>query len=122
MNLTRIKEAINVAGSVASLTGISLLWLKSIAPQTKLAFAVPVYLIISMLSIGLMASAWLLFKFFYAVFFSGGTVFDSEASLAGQIAYTGLAGGILLILLGIALATLFGLGSVAMEGITQMTH
>jgi hypothetical protein len=40
MNAATIKDAINLAGSVASLTCISLLWLKAVVPSAKLAIAI----------------------------------------------------------------------------------
>jgi hypothetical protein len=40
MKRSRIKETINLAGSVASITGVSLLWLQSIWSSTNILLAV----------------------------------------------------------------------------------
>jgi hypothetical protein len=45
MDRTKVKDLLNLAGSLASITGVSWLWLKDLAPQVKLALAIPVYLV-----------------------------------------------------------------------------
>ena len=89
-NRNRLKEAVNLAGSVASLTGISLLWLKDMAPTATLAAAVPAYFLASLLSIGIFALAYVLFSVGYNK--------TLRLSLAVRVAYVGLVGFVLLFL------------------------
>jgi hypothetical protein len=56
-----MRDAVNFAGSLASLTGISLVWLKISWPNALLARAVPIFLIASLFAIGIVTGAYLLF-------------------------------------------------------------
>ena len=83
-----IKETINLAGSIASITGVSLLWVKGLAPLTNVVIAVPVFFVASLLVVGLLTSAWLGFAKGYSEFVDAGWI--------AKVAYSSLAGAVLL--------------------------
>ena len=60
-----IVDVVNIAGSVASLTGISLLWLKDRVPSAKLFAVIPVVAIVVALSLGLVSLAFVLIRYGY---------------------------------------------------------
>jgi len=110
---TRLTQSINVAGSLASLTGISLLWLKSTAPNGNLAVAVPVYLIASMFTVGVIAVAWLLGRGGYIFLFDDYA--DTHTLVVLKLAYGSIVGGILLMFLWMALSAIFLLAGQAIQ-------
>ncbi len=120
MDRTQLKDSVNLAGSVASITGISLLWLKNLAPQSSLAFAVPIYLVASVLGVGVVALAFLVFNFGYNLFLGGFAIPREKPSTAGKLAYTGLAGGLSLILTGLVLCGIFFLAWDFVRGAPQI--
>jgi hypothetical protein len=61
-------DVINVAGSIASITGISLLWLKGSMPPAALIAAIPVVAIAVTLSLGLFALAFVIIRYGYYEF------------------------------------------------------
>ena len=83
-----IKETINLAGSIASITGVSLLWVKGLVPLTNVVIAVPVFFVASLLVVGLLSSAWLGFAKGYSKFVDAGCI--------AKVAYSSLAGAVLL--------------------------
>lgn len=107
MDRSKAREAVHLAGSIASITGVSLLWLKDIAPQTKLWIAVPMYLLASLFSMGVISLAWIFFDFGHKFFLGGFAIPRIEPSLAGKLAYTGLVGGLLLFLTGTVVIELY---------------
>lgn len=107
MELSKLKEPVSLAGSVASITGISLLWLKELAPQSSLAFAVPIYLVASLLAIGIVAFAYLIFQLFYGALLGTEAIPPDEPSISAKLAYIGLVGGGLLFIAGILVFGIF---------------
>lgn len=100
INFPAIRESINIAGSIASLTGISLVWLRGIAPTGDLAIAVPAFFIASLFAIGTITLA-------YTTFWWGFREFVSRASLPAKVMYCCFASGLLLMLLGVALTAIY---------------
>ena len=108
MKRTDAKEVLNIAGSIASLTGISLLWLKNLAPQAKLAIAIPVYFVASLIAVGCVALVFLIVTAIYRILFrSAITEPPSTPNMAGQIAYWGIVGGVALLAIGWLLFFIF---------------
>ncbi len=105
----KTSAAINLAGSMASITGISLVWLKTTSPGSNLAMAVPVFLIASLFAVGMIAIAYLIFKWGYKAF-------AEDAEVAGKIAYVSVALGSLLIVLALALCSLYVFAMVTIYG------
>jgi hypothetical protein len=112
----RIKESVNLVGSVASITGISLLWLKNLVPNSNLAIGIPIYAIASLFSLGIIGLAIALFRVGYNVCLGGYSIPVSERTLSAKMAYIGLAGGVLLMLVIVALWFIFALGWVVLQG------
>jgi hypothetical protein len=117
MNNGRIKEAVTVAGSIASITGVSLLWLQALSTRVNFLIAVPVLAIAGLLGIGLLALAWVIFKVGYI--YSDELSKDSSLDPAVKIAYSGLAGASLLFLLVIAISYIYIFASLAIEGMSR---
>jgi|GEM_PF-3401134 hypothetical protein len=113
----RIKETIGLAGSVASITGVSLLWFQSFSPSVNLLVAVPILAIAGLLVIGLLAFAWLTFRvgYIYADTISK----DTSLNTAVNIAYFGLVGAALMLLLVIAIAYIYIFTSLALHEFTR---
>ena len=107
MDIAKIKDTLNLAGSFASLTGILLLWLNAVKPESSLALAVPAYFIASLFSLGAISLALLLFQAGYKLFFW----YLGITAMPGKITYVCFATGILLMLLWGALFVLFHLAS-----------
>lgn len=110
MDRSKLKELVQLAGSVASITGVTLLWLTTVAPTAKLGVAIPVYTVASLLGIGVIALAWLLFVFGYKFFVVGFAIPRIDPSAAAKIAYTGIIGGIMIVVTCIALFWIFYIG------------
>lgn len=61
MTTEKILNAVNLAGSIASITGVSLLWLKSATGgPIRMELAVPVYLALSVFVMGMLIGCYLL--------------------------------------------------------------
>jgi hypothetical protein len=65
-------------------------------PGSRLAVAVPFFAIGSLLSVGIVATAYLLFKFGYNFFLGGYAIPREEPSPAAKLAYAGFAGATLI--------------------------
>lgn len=89
-----VLELVNFVGSIASITGISLLWLQSSSGRNVL-FATPVVTIAALLVVGLTALCWVIFSVGYSLF-------AQSPSVAVKISYSCLAAALLLLLLSIA--------------------
>ena len=113
----RIKETIGLAGSVASITGVSLLWFQSLSPTVNLLIAVPVLAIAGLLVIGLLALAWILFRVGYI--YSDTLSKDTSLNSAANIAYSGLVGAGLMFLLVIAIYFIYVFTSVVLHDVTR---
>ncbi|MFZ1005748.1 MAG: hypothetical protein WAN65_02850 [Candidatus Sulfotelmatobacter sp.] len=107
MDRAKLREAVSLAGSIASITGVSLLWLKDIVPQARLVLALPFYLVASLIAMGVVAVAYLLCNVGYKFLIVGYAIPPIEPSLAGKLAYAGLVGGLMLLLTGTALVYIY---------------
>jgi len=95
MRKPHVIELVNLAGSVASITGISLLWLQSLSSGSSVLFAAPVLTIAALLVVGLTALCWVVFS-------AGYSLFAQSPSAAVKVTYSCLAAALLLFLLSIA--------------------
>ena len=113
----RIKEAIGLAGSIASITGVSLLWFQSLSPTVNLLIAVPVLAIAGLLVIGLLALAWIFFRVGYI--YSDSLTKDTSLNAAANIAYSGLMGAGLMFLLVVAIYFIYVFTSVILQDVSR---
>jgi hypothetical protein len=101
MKTRKFYNNVNLAGSIASITGVSLLWLQSVSPKLNILVAVPILAVAGLFVIGLLALAWAIFKigYFYMV-----EIFAANSRLETtvKIAYSCIAGALLLSLWSIA--------------------
>lgn len=105
MKRINIKEAVNIAGNIASITGISLFWMQSLSGKVNVLFAAPILAIAALFTIGSSALAW----FFWTLGYQRLAVPSSTRSgnAAVKIAYAALAGGGLLLLLAIVISFIY---------------
>jgi hypothetical protein len=119
MKLEGIREAVNLGGSIASITGVSLLWLQTFFPKVNLLVGAPVVGIAGLFSIGLLSLSWVLFRFgyVYVEHFELGV-----ASLDGavKVAYCGVVGAVLLLVLGTVLSLVYGLAWVTLRDLAAL--
>jgi hypothetical protein len=87
-----IVDLVNLTGSIASITGISLLWLKDSVPTQRLLSLIPIVAIDAALSLGLLASAFVGIRFGYRCL-------PGKADFAVKLAYFGLTIAVVLLLL-----------------------
>jgi hypothetical protein len=106
-----IKETANIGGNIASITGISLLWLQSFYPAVNVLIAIPILVIVALLAIGLSALTWFFFTLGYQRFAIPSST--RSGNVAAQIAYAGLAGSALLVLLLMVLSLIYSLAFTA---------
>lgn len=66
MKIENIKDIITLAGSIASITGVSLLWLKELLPSANIVLGVPTLAVASILVVALASTAYLLFRTGYS--------------------------------------------------------
>jgi len=107
MQRTTLKEAINLAGSVASITGVSLLWLKNLNGQVNLAVAIPFYIVASLLAVGFLSFEYVVLDFGYGLISDRYALPRTEVSTASRLAYMGLAGGVGLLIGGTVVTYIF---------------
>ncbi len=106
MKTDKFHTAVNLAGSIASITGVSLLWLQSVSPKLNILVAVPILAVAGLLVIGLLALAWVIFKigYFYVVEIF---VANSRLETTVKIAYSCIVGAVLLSLWCIAVSFIY---------------
>jgi hypothetical protein len=102
------RDAVNFAGSLASLTGISLVWLKISWPNALLARAVSVFIIASLFAVGVVATAYALFTLGLRKIAAPGT--------AVKVIYVCFVGGVLLSLVWVAVYLLYAFSMVMIYG------
>jgi hypothetical protein len=107
MQKTKLKEVINVAGSVASITGVSLLWLKNLNVHANLAIVIPFYIVASLLALGLLSLEYVLLDFGYGLISDRYAIPPTDVPVAGKLAYIGLVGGLALFIGGTAVTYIF---------------
>ena len=103
-----IVDVVNIAGSVASITGISLLWMKEKIHAANLLFSVPVVASAAFLSLGLVATAFVAIRFYYFEFFA-------SRDNAIKVMYFGFSAGVTLILLLVAESFIYGFARIMIE-------
>jgi hypothetical protein len=108
MSIEKIKDTISLAGSVASITGISLLWLKGFYSSINLLVAVPAFAIASLVAVGCAAVSFLLFS-------QGYTMLAQSRHFIGKLIYVCFAGAIAILLLSVAWYFIFLLAWVAIR-------
>jgi hypothetical protein len=108
-----VKEAANIGGNIASITGISLLWMQSLSGQVNVLIAAPILVIAALFTIGLSALAW----FFLTLGYQRLAVPSSTRSgnTAVKIAYAGLVGGGLLLVLTMVISFIYSFASLALR-------
>jgi hypothetical protein len=112
-----IKETANLGGNVASITGISLLWLQSLYPKVNVLITVPILAIAALLVIGLSALAWFLFTLGYQRFAIPSST--RSGNIAAKIVYSGLAGSTLLLLLFMLLSFIYSFAFIALRDLSS---
>jgi hypothetical protein len=106
----RTRDAVNFAGSLASLAGIALVWLKVSSPNATLVLAIPVFLIASLFAVGVVATAYLLFMLGLR------QLAELGVGTVGKVVYVSFALGVLLSLVAVALSFLYMLSIVTIYG------
>jgi hypothetical protein len=108
-----IKEAINIGGNIASITAISLLWLQTLSGKVDILIAAPILVIAALLAIGLSALGWFLLTLGYQRFAMPSSTRSGNA--AARIAYAGLAGGTMLLVLVSLLSFIYVFAAIAVR-------
>jgi hypothetical protein len=85
MNRKAVVDALNLTGSVASITGVSVLWLNQALPRLNVVRAIPVCAVAGLLTIAVVSATWLGLEWGYKAL-------GSAASTAGRALYWSLAG------------------------------
>ena len=113
MRRINIKEAMNIGGNTASITGISLLWLQTLSGKVDILIAAPILVIAALFTIGLSALGWFLLTLGYQRFAMPSSTRSGNAAV--KIAYGGLAGGAVLLVLVSLLSLIYVFASIGVR-------
>jgi hypothetical protein len=108
-----IKEAMNIGGNTASITGISLLWFQTLSGKVDILIAAPILVVAALFTIGLSALGWFLLTLGYQRFALPSST--RSGNTAAKIAYGGLAGGTLLLVLVLLLSFVYAFASIGVR-------
>lgn len=113
MEWNKFRDAVNLGGSVASITGISLLWLNQLTPSVNLLALTPIVVIAALLSVGCVTLAVYLLR-------SGYQSFVQSATFSMKVVYWCFAGAAMIFFVSLALFMIFGFASIGIRDSQSM--